>query len=143
MGKRVALYLRASSTDPSARQQRRDLRKAAKDHRWEIVAEFCDQPVDPKKDRPPALLRLLEATKRKEFGLVAVWGVERLGLSLQEVNRIIGELRSMRVEVYLHQPGLDTSTRSGKALFQMMGIFAEFERTMILERASFDMLSPG
>jgi DNA invertase Pin-like site-specific DNA recombinase len=30
--------------------------------------------------------------------------------------------------------GLDTTTPAGKAMFQMMGVFAEFERSMIQER---------
>jgi DNA invertase Pin-like site-specific DNA recombinase len=33
------------------------------------------------------------------------------------------------------QQGLDTSTPSGRAMFQMMGVFAEFERAMIRERS--------
>ncbi len=36
--------------------------------------------------------------------------------------------------VYLHQQGIDTTTPSGKMLFQMCGVFAEFERSMIQER---------
>ena len=39
-----------------------------------------------------------------------------------------------KVDLYLHQQGLDTSTPSGRAMFQMMGVFAEFERAMIRER---------
>ena len=35
---------------------------------------------------------------------------------------------------YLHRQGIDTTTPGGKALFQMMGVFAEFERAMIQER---------
>jgi DNA invertase Pin-like site-specific DNA recombinase len=35
---------------------------------------------------------------------------------------------------YLHQQNIDTSTPSGKAMFQMAGVFAEFERSMIQER---------
>jgi DNA invertase Pin-like site-specific DNA recombinase len=35
------------------------------------------------------------------------------------------------VDLYLHQQGLDTS---GRAMFQMLGVFAEFERAMIRER---------
>jgi DNA invertase Pin-like site-specific DNA recombinase len=38
------------------------------------------------------------------------------------------------VDLYLHQQGLDTSTPAGKAMFQMLGVFAEFERAMIVER---------
>ena len=40
----------------------------------------------------------------------------------------------MRIDLFRHQQGLDTTTPAGKALFQMMGVFAEFERAMIQER---------
>src|SRR3954469_782023 len=35
---------------------------------------------------------------------------------------------------YLHQQGLDTATPSGRAMYQMLGVFAEFERAIIVER---------
>jgi DNA invertase Pin-like site-specific DNA recombinase len=47
---------------------------------------------------------------------------------------LLGELRAKGVDLYLHQQGLDTSTPAGKAMFQMLGVFAEFERAMIVER---------
>jgi DNA invertase Pin-like site-specific DNA recombinase len=40
------------------------------------------------------------------------------------------------MDLYLHRQGLDTSTPSGKAIFQMLGVFAEFERAMIVERVN-------
>jgi DNA invertase Pin-like site-specific DNA recombinase len=46
----------------------------------------------------------------------------------------LGEIHAKGVDLYLHQQGIDTSTPAGKALFQMMGVFAEFERAMIVER---------
>jgi DNA invertase Pin-like site-specific DNA recombinase len=47
---------------------------------------------------------------------------------------LLGELHAKGVDLYLHQQGLDTGTPAGKAMFQMMGVFAEFERAMIVER---------
>ena len=44
------------------------------------------------------------------------------------------ELHPLGIDLYLHQQGIDTTTPPGKALFQMMGVFAEFERAMIKER---------
>jgi DNA invertase Pin-like site-specific DNA recombinase len=41
---------------------------------------------------------------------------------------------SIQKALFLHQQGPDTSTPSGRAMFQMMGVFAEFERAMIRER---------
>jgi len=36
----------------------------------------------------------------------------------------------------LHQQAIDTTTPSGKAMFQMCGVFAEFERSMIVSRVA-------
>jgi DNA invertase Pin-like site-specific DNA recombinase len=46
----------------------------------------------------------------------------------------LGELYGARVDLYLDRQGVDTSTPAGKALFQMLGVFAEFERSLIVER---------
>ena len=77
---------------------------------------------------------MLKAVARREIDVVAAWSVDRLGRSLQDLLGFLGELHAKDVDLYLHQQGLDTSTPAGKALFQMMGVFAEFERAMIRER---------
>ena len=46
----------------------------------------------------------------------------------------LDEIHTKRIDLYLHQQGIDTTTPAGKALFQMCGVFAEFERAMIQER---------
>ena len=46
----------------------------------------------------------------------------------------LGELKGAGVDLYLDRQGVDTSTPAGKALFQMLGVFAEFERSIIQER---------
>ena len=46
----------------------------------------------------------------------------------------LSELHAFRIDLFLHQQGLDTTTPAGKAMFQMMSVFAEFERAMIRER---------
>jgi DNA invertase Pin-like site-specific DNA recombinase len=56
----------------------------------------------------------------------------RLGRSLQGLVAFLGKVQSSGVDLYLHRQGLDTSTPAGKALFQMMGVCAEFERAMIV-----------
>ena len=62
------------------------------------------------------------------------WSVDRLGRSLQDLIGFLGELHSTGTDLYLHQQGIDTTTPAGKALFQMLGVFAEFERSMIQDR---------
>jgi DNA invertase Pin-like site-specific DNA recombinase len=71
---------------------------------------------------------------RREIDMVAAWSVDRLGRSLTGLLELLTELHAKKVDLYLHQQGLDTSTPSGRAMFQMMGVFVEFERAMIRER---------
>ena len=66
--------------------------------------------------------------------MVMSWSVDRLGRSLQDLVTFLSELHAFRIDLFLHQQGLDTTTPAGKAMFQMMGVFAEFERAMISER---------
>jgi DNA invertase Pin-like site-specific DNA recombinase len=71
---------------------------------------------------------------RKEIDMVMVWSVDRLGRSLQHLTALLSDIESKGINLYLHQQNIDTSTPSGKMLFQLLGVFAEFERSMIRER---------
>ena len=62
------------------------------------------------------------------------WSVDRLGRSLQHLIGFLDEIHAKGVDLYLHQQGIDTTTPAGKAMFQMCGVFVEFERAMIQER---------
>jgi DNA invertase Pin-like site-specific DNA recombinase len=136
MSKRVALYLRVSTSDQTVENQRRELRAIAERHGWQVVAEFADEGISGTKGREkrPGYDRLCRGIVRREFDQVAAWSVDRLGRSLQDLVVFLGELHAKGVDLYLHQQGLDTGTPAGKAMFQMMGVFAEFERAMIVER---------
>src|SRR6267142_1875246 len=46
------------------------------------------------------------------------------------------ELRSLKIDLFLHQQGLDTTTPAGKMMFQVLGSFAEYERDMIRARVN-------
>jgi DNA invertase Pin-like site-specific DNA recombinase len=136
MPKHVALYLRVSTAEQTVENQQRELEAVARRHDWRIVATFTDAGISGTKgrDKRPGYDRLCKGIARREFDLVAAWSVDRLGRSLQELVAFLGELHGKGVDLYLHQQGIDTSTPAGKAMFQMMGVFAEFERAMIVER---------
>jgi DNA invertase Pin-like site-specific DNA recombinase len=86
------------------------------------------------RDQRPGCDRLCRGFARREFDQVAAWSVDRLGRSLQDLVGFLGELHAKGVDLYLHQQGIDTGTPADKAMFQMLGVFAEFERAMIVER---------
>ena len=82
----------------------------------------------------PALDARCKDAARRRFEMVLAWSVDRLGRSLQHLMSFLSELHAVGIDLMLHQQGLDTTTPGGKAMFQMMGVFAEFERAMIAER---------
>ena len=57
--------------------------------------------------------------------MVAAWSVDHLSRSLHDLTGFLKDLRALNVDLSLHQQGLDTSTPTGKAMFQMIGVFAE------------------
>ena len=134
--KRVALYARVSTDGQTVENQLRELRAVAKRHGWEIAEEYSDRGISGAKgkDQRPAFMAVCQAVERKEVDLVAAWSVDRLSRSLLDLVNFLGELHAKHVDLYLHQQGLDTGTPAGKAMFRMMGVFAEFEREMIVER---------
>ena len=134
--KRVALYLRVSTSEQTTRNQRRELKATAERHGWQVANVFEDDGISGAKgrDQRPGLEALMKAVARREVDMVAAWSVDRLGRSLTDLLDILKELHAKGVDLFLHQQGLDTSTPSGRAMFQMLGVFAEFERAMIRER---------
>src|SRR6476619_271702 len=135
--KRVALYVRTSTANgQTTRNQERELQAVAKRHGWDVAAVYRDQGISGAKgrDKRPGLDRLMQAVARREIDLIAAWSVDRLGRSLTDLLGVLQELHAKGVDLYLHQQGLDTSTPSGRAMYQMLGVFAEFERAMIRER---------
>lgn len=136
MQKRVAMYVRVSTNDQTTKNQQRELKEVAKRHGWKIVEVLEDAGISGAKGRSqrPGLDALLRGVARKDYDVVAAWSVDRLGRSLQDLVGLLQELHAKGVDLYLHQQGVDTTTPGGKALFQMLGVFAEFERALIRER---------
>jgi DNA invertase Pin-like site-specific DNA recombinase len=136
--KRVAIYLRVSTDKQATNNQRRELEAVAERSGWELVKVYQDAGISGAKgrDKRPGLDAMMKAVNAKEFDMVATWSVDRLGRSLTDLLSILQGLHDKGVGLFLHQQGLDTSTTAGKAMFQMLGVFAEFERGIIRERVN-------
>jgi DNA invertase Pin-like site-specific DNA recombinase len=134
--KRAAIYLRVSTTDQHTSNQENELRLAAERAGWEVVKVYRDHGISGAKgrDKRPAFDALHRDAAKRQFDVVMAWNVDRLGRSLQDLVGFLSELHALRVDLFLHQQGLDTTTPAGKAMFQMLGVFAEFERSIIQER---------
>ena len=134
--KQAAIYLRVSTKEQTAENQRLELERVANAKGWTITEIYEDQGISGAKgrDKRPAYDRMLKDAVRSRFDVAMAWDVSRLGRSLSGLTQALEELHANGIDLYLHQQAIDTTTPSGKALYQMCGVFAEFERSMISER---------
>jgi DNA invertase Pin-like site-specific DNA recombinase len=131
--RRTAIYARVSTGEQTPENQLRCLREVAARAGWVIVEEYSETISGAARSRPE-LNRMVWDAGRRKFDVVMAWDVSRLGRSLANLVHLFETLRALGVDLYLQQQALDTSTPAGKALLQMSGVFAEFERAMIVER---------
>jgi DNA invertase Pin-like site-specific DNA recombinase len=138
MGKtlRVGLYLRVSTSGQTVENQRQDLQRVAEQRGWQIVDTYIDHGISGAKgrDKRPAFDRMAKDAAHGKLDLVAAWSIDRVGRSLGHLVEFMDELRQQGVGIYLHQQQVDTSSAAGRAFLQMAGVFAEFERSIIVER---------
>jgi DNA invertase Pin-like site-specific DNA recombinase len=135
-GKRVGIYLRVSTNDQDVENQRQALIAACEVRGWRVVDEYVDHGISGSKGREkrPQFDRLLKDVTRRRIDVVAAWSVDRLGRSMQHLVGFLSELKGAGCDLYLERQAVDTTTPGGRALFQMLGVFAEFEREIIVER---------
>ena len=133
---RCVIYSRVSTNDQTVDNQLNTLREVAERKGLEIVKEISDEGISGAKGRDArkGFDELIKGAVRKDFDVILVWDVSRLGRSLKHLVSFLDDIHSANCDLYIHQNGLDTQTSSGRMMFQMIGIFSEFERSMIRER---------
>ena len=131
--RKAALYARVSTTDQNPDVQLHRLKEYAAARGLEAV-EFIDHGVSGRRDRRPALDRLLVAARRREIDAVAVVKLDRLARSVRHLTTLSAELEALGVDLNVPGQAIDTSTPTGRLLFNVLGSIAEFERDLIRDR---------
>lgn len=134
--KRAALYLRVSKQEQTIENQRIELERVAAAKGWKIVSVFKDEGISGSFGRGVRSQydAMLKKGVQAQHDVVMAWDVSRLSRSLADLVTTLDELHACGIDLYLHQQSIDTTTPAGKAMFQMCGVFAEFERSILSER---------
>ena len=134
--KRAVLYLRVSKHEQTIENQRIELERVAKAKGWKVIATFKDEGMSGAFGREVRAQydSMLKQGVQAKFDVVLAWDVSRLSRSLVDLVTTLDELHACGIDLYLHQQAIDTTTPAGKAMFQMCGVFAEFERGILSER---------
>ena len=137
MNNKAVIYSRVSTTNgQTVDNQLKVLREVAEKKGLEIVKEISDEGISGAKgrDEREGFDELIKGAVKKEFDIILVWDVSRLGRSLKHLVSFLEDVQSAKCDLYIHQSGIDTSTASGKMMFGMLSVFSEFERSLIRER---------
>ena len=132
----VISYARVSDSQQNPENQLNELRQVAQRNGWTIIKEYVDHGISGAKgrDKRPEFDAMLKSAMRKDAELIMFWAVDRASRNLSHLVEMMEELDSKKVGMYFHQQAIDTSTPSGRAMIQMAGVFASFERSMLRER---------
>jgi putative DNA-invertase from lambdoid prophage Rac len=134
--KRVAIYTRVSTDEQSTDSQLLALRTFAEQRGYNITYEFTDTMSGAIESRP-GLDAMLAAAHKRAFDVLLVFKLDRLGRSTRQLILSLDALRTCGVDfVSYSEAGLDSASPHGKALFGILGVFAELEREMIRERVT-------
>ncbi len=132
---RVAIYGRVSTDKgQDIELQLKDLRAYAQARGWEIYDEYRDEGESGAKDQRPELNRLLNDMRKRKIDVVLTWKLDRFGRSLKWLVNTLEELKNLGVQFVSYTENLDFSTPAGRAMANLIGVFAEFERDLIRER---------
>ena len=139
--KKVVIYGRTSTDKQQVENQLNQLREVSHRYDWEIVDEYLDQGYSGSlgRDKRREFDRLLKDSVRGKFDVILVWDISRLGRSLQDLISFLNDIQSKNIDLYIDRQGIDTTTPTGKMMFQMIGVFSEFERNLIRDRVRVGM----
>jgi len=131
--KRAALYLRVSTVDQHPETQGYDLRQMAAQRGYEITQEYTDR-ISGVKARRPALDDLMRDARRGRFDIVLVWACDRIARSTRHFLEVLDELNRFGIEFVSFREQIDTGGPLGRAIVVIIGVVAELERNLIIER---------
>jgi DNA invertase Pin-like site-specific DNA recombinase len=134
--KTAAIYARVSTKQQSVDSQLHQLKAVAASDGYTDIKIFLDEGISGSKgrDKRPGLDNLLKAATRREIDKVYVFSIDRIGRSVTDLISTLEEIQAANVGIYFHKQAIDTSTPSGKLLFNLVAVFSSYEREIIRER---------
>ena len=131
--KRAALYMRVSTLDQHPETQLLDLRQMASQRGYQIVQEYTDK-ISGTKSKRPGLDQMMADARRGRFDVVMTWACDRIARSTRHFLEVLDELSRLKVEFVSFRESIDTAGPLGRAIVVIIGVVAELERSLIVER---------
>ena len=134
MTKRVVSYCRVSTKEQNCSRQIEELREVAENHGWKIVDEYVDEGISGSTKSRPALDRMLKDAMSRKFEMVMTIELSRLGRSVSNMCEIVDLLKSKKIDLFVKNQNVDTSSIIGEFFFNIMNAVSQYEKDLITER---------
>lgn len=133
---RVAIYTRVSTKEQSCEIQLQELNLYAKERGFAVVATYVDSVTGDfsKRKAKTRYDELMDDARAGRFDCVLVWKYDRFARSLLGLITSVAEFERLGIQFISRSENIDTTTPTGKLFFHIMASFAEFERSLIVER---------
>jgi len=130
---KVAIYCRVSTEQQDVDKQEEICLDYCNKQSLEVFKVYKDI-ISGSKESRLQFNKLLEDLRSNSFDAIMVTKLDRLGRSLQHLLGLIDEFNKRGVAFIATTQNIDTSSSGGRLQMQIMGAFAEFERSIISER---------
>lgn len=130
---KVAIYARVSTVEQNIDNQINICSRYCEANKYEVVGVYKDTISGAASSRPQFNV-MLEDMRRYRFQGIVVTKLDRMGRSLRHLLSLIEEFTKKGIHFIAATQNIDTSSSIGKLQLQIMGAFAEFERSIISER---------
>lgn len=131
---KIAIYTRVSTNEQNVENQIIELEKYCKNRMFEVYKIYTDKGISGSKESRPEFDQMLKDANKRKFDCLLVWKLDRLSRSLKHLLTTLDHLSNLNISFVCYNDNIDTTTPTGRLMFQMVGAFAEFERSLIKER---------
>jgi DNA invertase Pin-like site-specific DNA recombinase len=131
---KAACYVRVSRSDQNSQMQTDETAELIERRGWVLHERYADEGISGSHDRRPGFRAMMEAARKRKFDVLVVFRADRLFRSLRDLLMTLDELASLGIGFVSCNEPFDTTTASGKLLVTLIGAFAEFERSVLIER---------
>lgn len=130
---KVCIYCRVSTDDQELEQQIAACKRFCAYRVLEVVAVFSEKASGAKAAKRPQFLQMVNELRQLKYDGVVVFRLDRLGRTARELALLIDELENKGVKVISVNESFDTTTAIGRAMRELIYVFAQLEREQIGE----------
>ena len=134
MSKRVVIYARVSTNEQNCDRQVAELEQVVKNNNWELVDTYIDKGYSRTTTTRPELDRMMKDAFVRKFEMVITLELSRLGSSLKHMIEIVDKFKEKKIQLFIVNQQIDTSSATGYMFFSIMTSIANYERELISER---------